>query len=189
MIKVGGKPWRRLVKQGIIAGPAQSQADYYVDDRRPDNVYHSDSTQDTQAVSSSSSSSLPEHKKPLRQRDARVPKKRPRAKQNQIADYTAQCASRTLHKHMDALNQQLETVYEAQGGDPSSKTLSLFEENLKNLILEEMLTGEAKQAPVAIPVSQRYQRSGSRSRPGIRDQVEDQDDDYYANGYAAESVE
>lgn len=178
MIKVGGKPWRTLVKEGLIANDPitpqavetseksydlfETQNEIYeaeVDEKRPPQI----STRKDNIRNSGNQNILP-----LKQRDARIkvkpqPKKghyvqkrngRPvqikkGGRQEDIADYTAQCASRTLHKHIDVLSQQLQDAYDASGevGDLNNETLSQFEGNLKNLILEEMLTGEARKEP------------------------------------------
>lgn len=149
MIKVGGKPWRDLVKQGLVP--------------------YDDSVRDHSEM---------EAKKPLREKDARPAarkKYKKRATQNEIANYTAQCASRTLHKHIDALSSRLENVY--QQGDPDEKELSEFEDNLKNLIMEEMLTGEATTEPtkyVRKPPKKRQpeQRPAQFQEPIMADQEE-----------------
>ncbi len=63
-----------------------------------------------------------------------------------MANYTAQCASRTLHKHMDTLNEQLEEAYR-DSDELNADQLSEFENSLKQLILQEMLSGQANLDP------------------------------------------
>lgn len=173
MIKVGGKPWRTLVKEGLIANdPITPQAVETFPTRNE--IYESELLEKKTLMEEKKESGK---KRSLRQKDARVKKPvqtssvkplkghyvqkrtvkgvkksvqvKKGGRQEDIADYTAQCASRTLHKHIDVLSQQLQDAYEESGevGDLNNETLSYFENNLKNLILEEMLTGEAKKEP------------------------------------------
>lgn len=186
MIMVGGKPWRTLIKEGLISNQLDSEEEQ--------------STESPQ-------SSLINAKVPLRERDARPnrgPAKkryftqqrtgkdgqkkdvrmRKKPKQEEIADYTAQCASRTIHKHMDALSDQLQGAYESDELD-STGVLSAFEENLKNLILEEMLTGEANKPP------NRYMNETRQKKVEENYAYEEESEpaEYYAQSCEAESAE
>lgn len=182
MIKVGGKPWRELVKSGIIANDPIS----------PAIVELPKSTMVNIAPEQSAKADFLPVKVPLRERDARKSGKyyiqnrtgkdgkkkevkvQKRAKQEEIADYTASCASRTLHKHMDALSDQLENYYGDENGD-----LSSFEENLKNLILEEMLTGEANKAPNRYMNETRRKKVDNKQQIREADYAEEEEEEYY----------
>ena len=155
MIKVGGKPWRSLVKEGIIANdPIAPGKPLFVGStieeakkkkaEMMEDVVNKRSTElkkpDTRIL-------RPNHFPARRGRKIVEVAKTPR--QEEIAEYTAQCASRTLHKHIDSLSDTLEDAYDQCDGSDGidDACLKEFENNLKNLILEEMLSGEATKAP------------------------------------------
>lgn len=162
MIKVGGKPWRSLVKEGIIANDPIAPIKPLLEKKVP--LFSGGTIEEAkkkkaelmdQVVLTERKDNIepqrrlrPNHFPARRGKKVVEVAKTPR--QEEIAEYTAQCASRTLHKHIDSLSDSLEDAYDNVDGDSTelgSDTLKEFEENLKNLILEEMISGEAAKAP------------------------------------------
>jgi hypothetical protein len=147
MVKIGGKAWRSLVSEGIIANTPI----------RP-NPVKSLPTVELEENEIEEPTTVTPVRIPLKKKDARnkgyytqnrkgkPTKIRNRSNQQDMANYTAQCASRTLHKHMDTLNEQLEEAYR-DSDELNSDQLSEFENNLKQLILQEMLSGKASLDP------------------------------------------
>lgn len=153
MIRVGGKPWRTLVKEGIIANDpiapgkplftgntieeakakkAELMDQVQITERKDDLVFDASKTPTRKL--------RPNHFPARRGKKVVEVAKTPR--QEEIAQYTAQCASRTLHKHIDNLAESLEDCE-----DMDDETLKEFELNLKELILQEMISGGANQPP------------------------------------------
>ena len=131
-IKVGSKVWRELLLNGVIENKSRNMSD----DKKP-SLKDKDAREKTQ----------PDTKKYYTQNRKGTPTKiRKRLKQEELADYTAQCASRTLHKHMNILNEKLEDAYR-DSDELNSDQLTEFENNLKQLILEEMVSGEIALEP------------------------------------------
>ncbi len=151
MIRVGGKPWRSLVKDGIIANdPIAPGKPLFVGSTIEEAKAKKAELMEQVDISPSNKQDViptrklrPNHFPARRGKKVVEVAKTPR--QEEIAQYTAQCASRTLHKHIDALSDNLEDAYDDAELDPSA--LRDFEENLKNLILEEMISGNANKAP------------------------------------------
>ncbi len=141
MIKVGGKSWRDLVSQGLLENQP-------IDMNSP-NVLKSDIIKRKPLKERDARDNYYTRGKNTKDKDGNVVKKniqvRRGKKQEDIAGYTAKCASRTIHKHIDVLSQKLEDAY--ADDDFSNDSLSEFETQVKNLILEEMLTGEASNEP------------------------------------------
>ncbi|MCK5015602.1 MAG: hypothetical protein KAS32_00905, partial [Candidatus Peribacteraceae bacterium] len=147
--KVGGKSWRTLVKEGILANDpiipskplftgntieeakakkAELMGDVQISERE-DNI--------EPAIRKLKPNHFPARRGKMIVEVAKTPR------QEEIAGYTAQCASRTLHKHIDQLSETLEDSYD----DMDDESLREFENNLKNLILEEMISGDGAKPP------------------------------------------
>lgn len=154
MIRVGGKPWRSLVKEGIIANNAIDESiikplftGNTIEEAKAKKAELMGQVQITKRKDMPTRKLRPDHFPSRRGKKIVEVAKTPR--QEEIAQYTAQCASRTLHKHIDQLSDSLENAYdqcdESDGMDDN--VLKEFEENLKHLILEEMISGETTKAP------------------------------------------
>lgn len=144
MVKVGGKKWRELVKKGML------------DDQTPTRLYSSilhegKDENEAIAVRNILDRTSEEGRKKIGMKKNRYPVRRGnniyefrnRPRQEEIADFTAKSASRTIHKHMDTLSTQLEEAY--NNGD--DEELGDFEYRLKNLILQEMLSSGINDKP------------------------------------------
>lgn len=164
MVKIGGKAWRSLVREGIIANnPIQPKKEVVFPTK---SEIEENEIEEPYSKSSNELSTVTPVRIPLKNKDARnktnstsrnatyytqnrkgkPTKIRNRPKQQDMANYTAQCASRTLHKHMDTLNEQLEEAYR-DSDELNADQLSEFENSLKELILQEMLSGQANLDP------------------------------------------
>ena len=164
MVKIGGKAWRSLVREGIIANnPIQPKKEVVFPTK---SEIEENEIEEPYSKSSNELSTVTPIRIPLKNKDARnktnstsrnatyytqnrkgkPTKIRNRPKQQDMANYTAQCASRTLHKHMDTLNEQLEEAYR-DSDELNADQLSEFENSLKELILQEMLSGQANLDP------------------------------------------
>ena len=129
MVKIGGKAWRSLVREGIIANnPIQPKKEVVFPTK---SEIEENEIEEPYSKSSNELSTVTPIRIPLKNKDARnktnstsrnatyytqnrkgkPTKIRNRPKQQDMANYTAQCASRTLHKHKDTLNEQLEEAY------------------------------------------------------------------------------
>jgi len=159
MIKVGGKPWRQLVRQGMlpnnptVINPDGSKIPN-VKQREDNLLYEADSVdsanQAREEIMAESERKKAVNKLAPNQHPARKGKKIVKVtnapKHVDLAKYTAQCASRTLHKHINDLSDQLEYAY-SNSSDLDATQLKEFEESLKELILQEMISGDANLAP------------------------------------------
>ena len=164
MVKIGGKAGRSLVREGIIANnPIQPKKEVVFPTK---SEIEENEIEEPYSKSSNELSTVTPVRIPLKNKDARnktnstsrnatyytqnrkgkPTKIRNRPKQQDMANYTAQCASRTLHKHMDTLNEQLEEAYR-DSDELNADQLSEFENSLKELILQEMLSGQANLDP------------------------------------------
>jgi len=148
MIKVGGKPWRALVRDGLIANdPIAPGKPLFTGNTIEEAKAKKAEMMDQVQITERKDNIIPERKLRPNHFPARRGKKivevAKTPRQEEIADYTAQCASRTLHKHIDQLSETLEDAYD----DIDEDGLRDFENNLKNLILEEMISGNANKPP------------------------------------------
>lgn len=153
MIKIGGKPWRKLVREGMLPNTPTR-----LDTAESNNVLFEAKTPE-QADQAKEEILTEQAKQALKVKAQKLgPQQHPRRrgkkivkvvtapKHEDLAKYTAQCASRTLHKHINVLTDQLEYAY-ANSNDLDASQLEEFENNLKELILQEMISGEANKAP------------------------------------------
>lgn len=146
MIKVGGKPWRRLVRQGMLPNvPIQSS---------DNTIFEAKTVQDANQARDEILTEVEKKRavekvdkiQNIKRRGKKVVKTTPGPKNEDLARYTAQCASRTLHKHINNLNEQLEHAY-SNSSELDNSQLKEFEDNLKELILQEMISGEVNIEP------------------------------------------
>jgi hypothetical protein len=157
MIKIGGKPWRRLVREGML--PSTDVSTPHLGGTEPSNnvLFEADSpeqadvakeeilTEQAKRTLKEKAAELTKEEHP-RRRGKKIVKVVTAPKHEDLAKYTAQCASRTLHKHINDLTDQLEYAY-ANSSELDASQLSEFENGLKELILQEMISGDANQAP------------------------------------------
>ena len=161
MVKIGGKAWRSLVSEGIIANtPIEPKKEIVFPTK---SEIEESKIEEPENQNDLNLRPVTPVRISLKHKDARVKKTqkkgyytqnrkgkptniRNRSKQQDMANYTAQCASRTLHKHMDTLNEQLEEAYR-DSDELNADQLSEFENSLKQLILQEMLSGQANLDP------------------------------------------
>ena len=125
MIKIGGKPWRKLVREGMLPNTA---TDSPVLDRssttEPSNNVIFEAETPEQAGAAKEEILTEKVKNELKAKTQKLTKEEhPRRKGKKIvkvvtapkhedlAKYTAQCASRTLHKHINDLTDQLESEF------------------------------------------------------------------------------
>lgn len=144
MVKVGGKKWRELIKQGMIENSPVKTL--------PATVLH-EAKDENEAKVIKNILSRPEEEITKKigmkkntyavRRGNKVLEFRNRPRQEEIANFTAESASRTIHKHMDQLSGDLEDAYE--NGD--DEELGDFEHKLKELILQEMVSSNIHEKP------------------------------------------
>lgn len=149
MVKIGGKAWRELVRDGILPNePRNKNAGVAKEMPTPKEVFQAETEDEAKNMQEKLKEVVPAIKAnhhPTR-KGKKIVEVANRVRQGDIAQYTAQCASRTLHKHMNTLAEQLESAY--QGSDElDDSQLAGFEEGLKNLILEEMLATDINDKP------------------------------------------
>jgi hypothetical protein len=136
MVKVGGKKWRELVKKGMVDNMAIQR----VDENQLQEVLDNNQANASDKILK---------KKPKigmktsRTRGGKTSEWTAAPHQEDMADYTAKAASRTLHKHMETLSEQLHDAYE----NDSDEELGDFEFKLKNLILQEMVSPNIHEKP------------------------------------------
>lgn len=155
MIKCGGKIWRILVKEGILANDPMAPGKPLFEGKTIEEAKAKKAELMKQVRITGKEDQLDPIMRKLRpnhfpaRRGKKIVEVVKTPKQEEIAEYTAQCASRTLHKHIDSLSEHLEDIYdqydESDGID--NDTLKDFEDKLKNLILEEMMSGDAVKPP------------------------------------------
>ncbi len=167
MIKIGGKPWRKLVREGMLPN---TPTDFSGQKRSIDTtgeikqslisnniLYEAETPQQADQAKEEilteqakqtlklQAQELGQNQHP-RRKGKKIVKVVTAPKHEDLAKYTAQCASRTLHKHINDLSDQLEYAY-ANSNELDASQLSEFENSLKELILQEMISGEANKAP------------------------------------------
>ena len=138
MVKIGGKKWRQLIREGIVENlPVQT-----VDKNQ---VWEAKDSNEAKVVKDIMTRKKIGIKKGehLMAKGNKVISCINYPKQEDMADFTARVASRTIHKHMDRLSSDLEDAYE--NGDDDE--LGDFECKLKNLILQEMVSSTLKEKP------------------------------------------
>ncbi len=133
MVRVGGKPWRVLVKQGL--------ADYIPPKERwnaeANTVAEFDSPEDAKVAQKHYRAKAKSHTK---RKASKVVRVQTAPKQEEVAQFAAKCATRTVHKNMVVLEQKLDSIYDnADGGAPSEEDLQAFEDELRDLILADMI--------------------------------------------------
>ncbi len=156
MIKIGGKPWRKLVREGMLEdseniynAPAKNVL-FEADTPEQANVAKEEIlTEQAKENLRQKTQEMTEQEHPRIVKNTqgkKIIKVTTAPKHEDLAKYTAQCASRTLHKHINDLTDQLEYAY-ANSNELDASQLSEFEDNLKELILQEMISGGANTAP------------------------------------------
>ena len=171
MIKIGGKPWRKLVREGMLPdtptrldgvesnnvlfeAKSPEQADAAKEEILTEQAKIAlkaekllrTSEQEKQTLKLKTAAQEMTKEEHPRRKGKKIVKVVTAPKHEDLAKYTAQCASRTLHKHINDLTDQLEYAY-ANSNELDASQLSEFENSLKELILQEMISGEANKAP------------------------------------------
>lgn len=132
MVKVGGAKWRELVRRGMVNNLATQQIEEY---KSPNILAANQEAAETNILNHGAKKKKI-GMKTSRMRGGKTYQWEATPHQEDIADYTAKAASRTLHKHMESLSEQLHDAYE----NDSDEELGDFEYKLKNLILQEMVS-------------------------------------------------
>lgn len=146
MVKAGGKKWRDLVKRNMIPNSPIRQETSTV-------LHEAIDQREAKAVSAifKRKDSPLTKKVGMRKgthshaKGGKVYEYRNRPTQIDMAHFTAQAATRTIHRHMDKLSSDLEDCH-LYGGD---EELGDFEYKLKNLILQEMISTNIVGKPTA----------------------------------------
>ncbi len=154
MVKIGGKPWRALVKKGLIPNDPITPAA-----ATPNEIYEGVDEDDAKQMQST----LKTKGKPRRtlaknthtqRRGKKLIQVANQPKQEDIASYYAQSASRTVHKNMPALTKELEEAYD-ENDELSEEALKNFEAHLRELIHQEAIAGGVLDPP------NKYMRKGA----------------------------
>lgn len=154
MIKIGGKPWRALVKEGLLPNDPMNPAT-----ATPKEIYAGKDEKDAIAVQDELKTSAVATKpkgKPRRslrpkthtqRRGNKIIEVKNQPKQEEIADFIARSASRTVHKNLPELTKKLEEAYDEDDDEFSEEMLKDFEENLRVLIHQEVISGGVNDPP------------------------------------------
>lgn len=135
-VKVGSKKFRELVRHNILEN---------VPTEKPKPIHEAKNNEEAAEYVTKLNKNKIGMKKntSARRRGNKVYEWSNTLHQEDIAEYTAKAASRTLHKNMDSLAEKLEDAYENNSDDE----LGDFEHNLKNLILQEMINPDVAKKP------------------------------------------
>lgn len=136
-ILVGGETWRRVMRKRVEENDSKK------------NLKDKDARKKRQFIRKRHDKEFVVHNTP---------------KKEDIANYVAKCAGRTVHKHMDTLSTQLDEAY-AQNNELTDEALAEYEENVKNLILVEMLKEDNNE-----PASKTMNKTALEKNKKIREQ-------------------
>ncbi len=179
MIKIGTKKWRELIRRGMIDnGPIDKPRS-----KDPVLLHEGKSEDEAKTVRNAFNKTKIGMKKntTARRKGNNVYEWSKTPHQEDIAEYTAKAASRTLHKNMDSLSSQLEEAYDNDSDDE----LGDFEYKLKNLILQEMISPDVKKKPDKTMRIMKSKRKNNvfRSEPDEVDTEYEVDENYSGDDY------
>lgn len=176
MIKIGGKPWRKLVREGMLPNdpitPIGGGNNTLYEAKNEKEAEQAREEILTEQVRTTAAQKLTKNQVPGR-KGKKVVKITNPPKHEDLARYTASCASRTLHKHINDLSDQLEYAY-SESNELDNSQLKEFEDNLKDLILQEMISGEVNKPP---DVNTRKKRISDETDYECEEYYEDEEDD------------